>query len=473
MPEKTKEINQALFTGRTVIYSDAEKITRNNILTVLHTVLPIHENNSYQINYLYEYYRGNQPILRRTKDIREEINNKVVENRANEIVSFKTGYLIGQPIQYVTRGNDDSSNNDLEALNGFMFLENKSSKDKKLVDWMHICGTSYRMVLPNPNDYIESEDSPFKIYRLDPRNTFIVYRNDLSQEPLMGVKYIVKDNGDVVYSIYTNYKYFEITNDKITKEELHSLGAIPIIEYPLNEARLGAFEIVLTMLDAINTVDSNRIDGVEQFIQSLLVFKGVDIDDDSYKNLKKDGGIKIPNDADVKYLIQELNQSETQTLKKDMYDTILTICGMPNRNGGSSTSDTGSAVIMRDGWSSAEARAQDTEEMFKESEREFLKIVVNIVNTLRNKNLKLKDIDIRFTRRNYENIQGKAQVLTTLLANDKIDPKLAFEHSGMFTDPTLAYMQSMAHYEQIQEEQAKALKTAVTSNKGHTEGEDE
>lgn len=66
-----------------------------------------------------------------------------------------------------------------------------------------------------------------------------------------------------------------------------------------------------------------------------------------------------------------------------MYQTVLTICGMPNRNGGSSTSDTGSAVIMRDGWSAAEARAKDSELMFKKSERTFLKLILNICKTLK------------------------------------------------------------------------------------------
>ena len=45
-----------------------------------------------------------------------------------------------------------------------------------------------------------------------------------------------------------------------------------IFEYEANTARMGAFEPVLTMLDAINTVQSNRIDGVEQGpVQSLMV----------------------------------------------------------------------------------------------------------------------------------------------------------------------------------------------------------
>lgn len=461
-----KVVVNGKFVGRKMLFTDEEEITNKNVCKVLDKVLIDHKNNSYQIDYLYKYYKGDQPILNRTKEVREEINNKIVENRANEIVSFKTGYIIGQPIQYVSKGNDKDNNKELDTLNEFLDEQNKSTKDKKLVDWMHICGTAFRMVLPNKNDSKNSEEAPFKIYKLDPRYSFVVYYNGLGEEPLMGVKYVTKENGEVIYSVYTDKTYFEIKNGKIIKEEAHTIGYIPIIEYPLNEARLGAFEIVLPMLDAINLVDSNRLDGIEQFVQALMMFKGVDIDSEDFKKLKDLGGIKVPPDGDVKYLIQELNQSETQTLKKDMYDTVLTICGMPNRNGGSSTSDTGSAVIMRDGWSSAEARAQDTEEMFKESEKKFIKIILNITNTLRDLSLKAKNLDIRFTRRNYENIQGKAQVLTTMLANDKIDPKLAFEHCGMFTDPNLAYEQSMKHYNEVLAQQKENLKKAISGNGG-------
>src|SRR5574344_273832 len=107
-----------------------------------------------------------------------------------------------------------------------------------------------------------------------------------------------------------------------------------------------------------------------------------------------------------------------------MYQTVLTICGMPNRNGGSSTSDTGSAVIMRDGWSAAEARAKDTELRFKISEKQFLKLAIRMTNVLKNMGSNLADIEIRFSRRNYENLQGKTLVLTTMLSNDKIHPQL-------------------------------------------------
>lgn len=280
------------------------------------------------------------------------------------------------------------------------------------------------------------------------------------------------DNGIVHYSCYSDHEYFEIVESHIIKVEPHILGDIPIIEYPLNIARIGAFELVIPLLDAINLTDSNRQDGVEQFIQALMLFHNVDISSDDYEKLREEGAIKFRDidpqlKAEVSYLTSTLNQGETQTLVDHMYQTVLTICGMPNRNGGTSTSDTGSAVIMRDGWSAAEARAKDSELMFKKSERIFLKLILNICKTLKGMDLKVCNIEIRFTRRNYENILQKAQVLDLMLKNRKIHPRLAFEHCGLFVDSDLAYTLS-AEYAEEQEKKAQEL-----LEKQNTEKEDE
>lgn len=466
---------QGLF-GRRVIYTDVDEITADNVISVLEHAMTVHEQNRAEIQYLYDYYKGNQPILQRVKEVRSDICNKIVENRANEIVSFKVGYLMGEPVQYVNRGDgDDETAAALNILNSFAFAEDKAAKDKELADWFTICGTAYRMVLP---DVLSEEDeAPFELYTLDPRYSFVVYHSGLGNRPMMGVKYVRQNDGTVIFSVYTRNRNFEITqpgvngitieaNKAITRMGMHILGDIPIVEYPANHARLGAFEIVLPLLDAMNTVSSNRLDGVEQFIQSLLILKGVDIDSEEYKALKDNGGLKVPKEGDAFYLTQELNQTQTQTLVDYMYQTVLVICGMPNRNGGSSTSDTGSAVIMRDGWSDAEARAKDSEQMFKLSEKRFLKIALNIANTLRDMKLRLSMIDIRFTRRNYENIQAKAQVLTTMLSNPKIHPRLGFEHCGLFVDPDLAYSISEKYYqESIAREQKKLIDLADEATK--------
>ncbi|MFR2991325.1 MAG: phage portal protein [Acutalibacteraceae bacterium] len=139
--------------------------------------------------------RANSQSYTRTKEIRPEINNIIVENRANEIVTFKVAYLVGAPIQYVNRGKEEVLE-DINKLNEFVFAEDKATKDKELAEWFTICGTGYRIALPDPVG--EEDESPFEIYTLDPRNTFVVYSSKLGQRRLMGCMVLHKQDGEFV-----------------------------------------------------------------------------------------------------------------------------------------------------------------------------------------------------------------------------------------------------------------------------------
>ena len=436
--------------GRAKIMLDYDVINASNIIEALGKALPFHNKNASEIEYLWRYYKGEQPILSRTKPVRPEINNKIVVNIANEIVSFKVGYEVGEPVMYVSTRDDDAVMKGVMALNSFMFSEDKAAQDQEVVEWQIIGGTAYRMVLPDPTG--EEDESPFEMYTLDPRCTFVAYSTGLGNKPILaGTCYM--HNGEQEWAVYTDSEFFIIRNSEIVKAEPHAYWMIPIFEYPANHARLGAFEIVLPLLDEMNNINSNRMDGIEQEIQAFIKFINCDIDEASFKALKEMGAIKVKSvqgqTADVDVVNTELNQDQTQTLVNDVYQRILTICGMPNRNGGTSTSDTGNAVIFRDGWETAESRAKDFEHMFKRSEKVMLKMVLRILKELNGIELKLSDIDMKFTRRNYENIQSKAQVLTTMLGNAKIHPKLAFEHCGMFSDAESAYTESEKYYQSV------------------------
>ena len=458
--------------GRQTILTAHSEITPENVVEVLQSAMVTHAANRAQIEYLWNYYKGRQPILDRVKEVRPEICNKIVENRANEIVSFKVGYLCGEPIQYVSRNGGTEVANAVKTLNEMMFAESKASKDRKLVEWQMIAGTAYRLVLPNR--FPTEDDAPFEIFTLDPRDSFVVYSNDVGNKPLMGVKYKVDEMGNTVASIYTKACYFEVSNGAVTKVEAHALGMIPIIEYPGNTARLGAFEIVLPLLDELNNMASNRMDAMEQFIQAFVKFINCDISAEDFRELKEMGAIKVKSvdgqAADVDIVSNELNQDQAQTSKDDAYQAVLTICGMPNRNGGTSTSDTGQAVLLRDGWSLAESRAKDSELMFKESEQEMLKLVLRICRDLAGLNLKLKDIDMKFTRRNYEAIQSKSQVLVSMLQQPKIHPLLAFTHCGMFSDPESAYALSDAYYQDVLASAAEQKSTGNPDDDKNPEG---
>ena len=465
-------VNTKEMYGRRVITTDASAVIGDkSVLAELDKAITKHQLNRSEIEYLWNYYRGKQPILYRTKKVRPEICNKIVENRANEIVSFKVGYLCGEPIQYIGRSGDETVSKGVSELNEMMFSENKATQDKEIVEWQMICGTAYRLILPDAAD--EADDAPFEMYTLDPRDAFIIYSNEVGNSPVLGVKYCTDENGVSTYSVYSKDHFWKIKEGKILVSESHALGTIPIFEYPANNARLGAFEIVLPLLDAINKVSSNRLDGLEQYIQAFIKFVNCDITTEDFEKLKELGGIKVKssdgNAADVDIISNELNQDQTQTLVDYMYQTVLTVCGMPNRNGGSSTSDTGSAVLLRDGWSLAESRAKDSELMFKRAEQNMLKLVLRICRDTENvpdevNKLRLKDVSMQFTRRNYEAIQSKSQVLVSMLQQDKIHPRLAFQHCGMFTDPEDAYRISQEYYEKqilVDKAEDKATQTTI------------
>ena len=442
--------------GRRVITTDVDVITAENVVDVLRDAMSIHELNRSEIEYLWKYYKGNQPILTRTKAVRPEICNKIVENRANEIVSFKVGYLCGEPIQYVGRTCEEAVTAGVGELNEYMFLVDKPALDQEVVEWGMICGTANRMVRHNDAYTADSDEAPFDIYTLDPRDSFVVYSTDVKRRRMMGVKYSTDEYGFHTYSVYTDFLCFIIEGDKVVSVKPHGLGAVPIIEYPANNARLGAFEIVLPLLDAINNIESNRMDGIEQFVQAFVKFINCDITKEDFEALKDLGAIKVKSvdgqSADVDIVTNELNQQQTQTLKEDIYKAILSICGLPSMSdGNTSDSSNNGAVVLKNGWQGAETRAKDSEMMFKRSEKEMLKLVLKLCDGLADLKLRLKDIDMKFTRRNYDNIQSKSQVLVSMLQQPKIHPLLAFTHCGLFSDPESAYTMSNEYYEEQME----------------------
>lgn len=455
--------------GRRVVFSDKKEVNDDNVVDVLGKALLAHSKNKREAEYLYRYYRGRQDIHAKEKQVRPEINNKVTVNIANEIVTFKSAYFMNGPVQYVSIGGEDDISEKIKQLNDYMSAEDKESKDKEVVDWMHICGVAPRMVLPDPVG--EEDGSPFCIYTLTPMEAFNVYHSGIGHKKLCGVIEQYDEDGEKMHCIYTPVKYYEVKNGIIVTNKPNPLGMVPIVEYPNNEARIGAFEVVLPILNAINNLESNRLDDVEQFVNSILVFENCEIDEEKAAALRESLGLMIKSNdnqtARVYRVDGELSQGGAQTLVDDFTDKYIEICGMPNRNGGSSTSDTGAAVTFRDGWVEADSRANDTQKMFDRAEKEMLRICLAICRNTTDLDLNIGDIKIEHNRTSLSNAQSRMQILCEGLNNDKIHPKIPWIISGM-PNAEEWYRISMEHYEEEQEKLNEALKEEL-SNGNHSE----
>lgn len=461
--------------GRRQIFTSETEITRGNVIQVLNKALAVHARNRSEIVYLEKYLRGIQPILDRVKVVNGEINNKVVVNLASQIITFKTANFAGEAIQYVSRGSNEKIPGYVEQLNSMMLSEGKPSKDMELAQKMFTAGVGYRLVLnEKAKPYVDGDlfdEAPFEMYIPETRNTFVVRRNDVTKRIVMGVTYVFKDDSGskVEYTVYTDNETYTIEGNQLTAVNIksvvtHNFGMVPLIEYPCNPVYMGAFEVVLPLLDAYNLMTSNRLDGIEQFIQALMVFEGVDVTREQFLELKDLGAIKLPPSVDgrsskVYYLNEQLDQQQTQTLIDNLYDRILQIVGMPSQgNANTSDSSNNGAMVIKSGQWDAQARILETQGMWKASETEFLKAVLKIcreANAI--DGLRVSDVEPKFGIHNYEDRLVKTQSFTTLISAG-CPPLQAFTLSGVSKDPEADAMAYTAYQKEQEDDLTQTVR---------------
>lgn len=406
------------------------------VANMINGVIDKHFLNKIKIDYLINYRLGEQPILSKEKVVRPEINNIVVVNHAQRITREIVGYFLGTPIQYIQ--NDLSKKDDIDELNRMLSYEGKESVDMEIAEYQSITGTAYRIIY---TDGEFADEVPFENKSLNPSNTFVIYENTIAEKPLAGVTYlpVYDDQGDLdgyKFYIYTDFGRFVVNSDKNGKIDTsavpdwkqYNVGGIPIVEYPNNMWRVGDWELLISIMDSINKLQSGRLDDVDQLVQALLVFLNAEITAETYDEMREAGAIMITNKngskTDVKSIVNTLDHMGMHTFAKELESTLDNLAGVPSRDSKSGGgADTGEAVDLRDGWFDLEILSKGKEAMFKRSERRTLKILLTMLKNTRKIDLKVMDIDIKFTRNKNHNMQVKSQSYATLIGTQTISPE--------------------------------------------------
>lgn len=444
--------------GRLPIFTTIEGFApdkTDEIIAEVNEALSIHVRNLLDMEYLYWYRRGITPIYNKTKEIRSEINNKISVNLAGSICDFKSGYFLTQPASYIPRKGKDESSDKVSELNEYLYRSGKHQADNELVDWFHTVGKADLFVKS-----VDDPDMPFTAVALDPRSVFVARSTMPGNEPVYAGYTVVRDDtlyvdvwdkrnlyrmkGTVVGKLVTPTPNYVCTVSEIVEVLPNPIGEIPIIEYQYNSVFMSAFELAIPLIDAISQIQSDRLDGIDQFIQSLLVFYNCELGEDDNGDpitpsyVRAAGALFLKsigeNKADLKEISSQLDQSQTQVLINNLYDLIIAICGMPTTQGAFPGDSTGLAIELKDGWQICEMNARNTEDLFKKSNKQFDRIITKILKGKGILDISLSDFELHFTRNELRAVQSKAQALQTLLAAG-LHPTLALAKSGISADP--------------------------------------
>lgn len=485
------------FLGRQTIYTSRSEtqINSDTIPDILNGAMQRHLQNVRETLYLQRYFLGDHPIRNRVKTVREDVNNRLAINNAWSIVRNGVGYFLGEPIQYASKIEADSEN--VRILNSYMDSEDKSCEDMNVGDDGAICGRGFRLVATDSQE--DPDEAPFEIPRLEPECTEVIYSTQAGHRPMLAFTHasILDDQGNVSgiqYTVYDGafqylYAVKGCLGSTIHRQDLigvpkpHFLGAVPIVEYPNNEWRMGDFEIVLTILDAIDRLNSDRVNDVEQIVNAILVFQGLHLKTaqenanvggkSDLDNLKKTMTLEFQDttgNAKVYYVSSDLDQSQAETLQNTLMDYVYAITGIPDRKqSGGGTGDTGDAVYLRDGFQALEVVARVKERNFRKAERQTLRMVCTILQRFEDVSLRPMDIDIKFIRNRTNNLVNKSQALANLHGTGLFAPEDEIQLIGVTEDPKGMAQRGQA-YKDAQAQKAATQATAQAAQTVKTLG---
>ena len=458
--------------GRRVIYTDAESITEDNVIQELQNAMIAHTANVIDMDFLINFEKGVQP-LQRKKVIRSDIDIQVVDNVVSEITEFKVSYCLGNPITYIQRGDRTDGKvvdtNAIYALNEMLDAEESYATDQETERMKQICGIANQFV-DIKRDW-EDGMATFDLVSLDPRTSFVVYRNDALKRKMMGVTYRTEINGDRHFTVFTKDRRYEIDNmskivngSKRKKEnvwdfgnrsgEINPLGEIPIVEFQRSYDRMGCFERVISLQNALNITEADFLNGIAQETQSIWWGNDLNFPED------ENGNPVVPStgqwilsatngNGDPKIQPLTINTERNAILSDIQYkrDTIKSQCFVPTTSdpGGGST---GTAYSMSSGWQNAEIQAAKEELLIRKGKMEVADLILRAVKRSPDTpadsplmKLTIGDIRPSITRNKTYDMATKANTLATLVSHG-----VAFQHAlsvvELFPDVNLVFEDS-------------------------------
>ena len=294
---------------------------------VLNDVIDYNERYKERFTKLENYYLGKHGIFNRLKEDRLS-NNKVMVNHAKYITDTNVGYLLGNPVDYQA-----SAGFDIEPLLDAYKKQTINDLDSEIAKDVSIFGLQYEYVYANENAEPKSCET-------DNKNTIIVYDDTVEHNKLFGLIYRPMFEGEtfkyweIIYvdkKVKRVYKSYSKSLQQVETEEPHAFGDVPIICYKNNPEFLGDFETVISLIDAYNLLQSDRINDKEQLVDAILCLYGMDLEPEQAEMLKESRMLaNLPTDGKVEYLIKTLQEGDVDILRQNIENDIHKISMVPN-----------------------------------------------------------------------------------------------------------------------------------------------
>lgn len=403
---------------------------------VINDAISYNEKYKDRLKKLADYYMGKHDIINRTRENDGVKNNKVIINHAKYITDTNIGYLLGNPVDYqVGKDENDKPLYDIQPLLDAYKKQTINDLDSEIAKDVSIFGYQYEYVYTN-------EESEPRSCEIDNENAIIVYDDTVEHKKLFGLIYRPVYEGekfkywDIIFVDDKKEVHYKSTNKVLTKEgqeKDHSFGKVPLICYKNNPEILGDFEPVISLIDAYNLLQSDRVNDKEQLVDAILCLYGMDFDDQQAEQLKEYRMLaNIPSDAKAEYLVKQLNENEVDVLRKTLETDIHKISMVPNMSDVNFVGNS-SGVAIRYKLLAFEQNIKNKERYMEKGLMERFELYNNFLKTMsKMEEVPIEEVDAVFKRNLPSNDFEISQMINNL--SDLVDKETLISQLSFIKD---------------------------------------
>jgi len=395
---------------------------------LIRKLLDLHTSDEVRKQRLGDYYIGKQAILNRVMSDKSKPNNKIVHSYGNYITDSVVGYFMGQPIKYAAK---DSKFEGLTAKIKEIFEYNdEQAENIELAKDASKYGKAYELL------WID-EDSEIRFTRLDSIHSFPIFDNSLNEELLYFVRYYPNDLTDLeshtveVYS-GSDVSFFQWKPGELymVNEIPHNFGSVPVAIYLNNQEGVGDYELVVSLIDAYDKLNSDSVNDFELFADAYLTLKGMDSSTtEDVAEMKNNRILLLPQDGEAEWLVKNINdtyfQNTISTLDKDIHK-FAKIPNMMDESFGSNLS----GIAIKYKLIALENKVSIKESYFKKGLQKRIELINRILN-LMGGNFEYLGLDIIFSR--------------NLPVNELEQVQMANQVNGLVSDETMLSLLSFVN----------------------------
>lgn len=372
------------------------------------------------------YYEGKHDILSKKRtaigangeltEVENLPNNKIVDNQYKKMVSQKVNYLLGRPITV-------QSDNDIYAKNIKSIFNKKFQRILKSIGEDSLnCGIGWLFLYYNKSGELSFKRiKPYEIipgwsdsehndldYAIRIYNVSIY---DGKQEKTVEKVEIYNDKGIFYFELLGSKlnpcepyfeNYFTVVTDK--EEQGFNWIKIPLIPFKYNNKEIPLINMVKSLQDGLNTIESNFQNRMEEDTRNtILVLVNYDGENlgEFRKNLAQYGAVKVRNidgaGGDVKTLQVEVNSENYKSIleifKKAIIENAMGYDAKDDRMQG-----TPNQMNIKSMYSDIDLDASNMETEYQASFEELLWFINSHLENTGKGNFENEDVDIIFNR---------------------------------------------------------------------------